>query len=546
MALDAAPRAQTERTPGDFQRHPTTGAPYVNHPTELTKGGKPKRVMYGRPSSFGSPLENPYNLLKWKERQLLIGINALRIDWAAGLDVDDRDSLDRIAAEAHEAAGSSLSAERGTFVHKLTEIADRGGAPTTMLKSEGVALDIPEPLQCRIVEQWRAFRRALGLSTVAVEATLVNDELRCAGTVDRLDLATRPIETPFGTITREQVVIGDIKTGKVVDSVKNAVQLVVYADGVPYDTEADARGTWEHPPHPDVALIYHYNLSAALDGELVEWQAIPVDLKIARVGALLCRECVDFDRRSDYCGAPLVVSPPARGDDEAAVPLQPATVEPGDLTPPPAPVANTERDELRQRRIRMEANARETGWHAEFLAAWTRQGITAESTNAEIRAALDAIEPPFDPDPAPPHGIARPPVDHVEPEQTIHAAIVEELLEQIRAHDSVAVVNAWLGQAHAAGCSFDPRQRRTVRLYEITRAAHHLARMTDGDDELARMLLAAIIADQSVIQPAFVVGVTLAALTIEEATTVSEICQRLLELDRDITPADVVAMLAAA
>jgi len=60
------------RKPGDFHRHPTTGAPYVAHPTDTNKNGTPKRVMYGRPSSFGSALDNPYNLVKWKERQLLI------------------------------------------------------------------------------------------------------------------------------------------------------------------------------------------------------------------------------------------------------------------------------------------------------------------------------------------------------------------------------------------------------------------------------------------------------------------------------------------
>ena len=58
------------RLPGDFHRHPTTGAPYVAHPTETNRDGTPRRVMYGRPSSFGAALDNPFNLLKWKERQL--------------------------------------------------------------------------------------------------------------------------------------------------------------------------------------------------------------------------------------------------------------------------------------------------------------------------------------------------------------------------------------------------------------------------------------------------------------------------------------------
>lgn len=110
---------------GDFVRHPTTGAPYVNHPTEVTARGVPRRVMYGRPSGFGGALDNPYNLVKWKERQLLIGVAEIGLDGMT-FDPEDRDALDAIAARCHEAAGSSLAADRGTHIHLLLELADRG------------------------------------------------------------------------------------------------------------------------------------------------------------------------------------------------------------------------------------------------------------------------------------------------------------------------------------------------------------------------------------------------------------------------------------
>jgi hypothetical protein len=110
---------------GDFQRHPKTGAPYVTHPTDTTKNGRPKRVMYGRPSSFGGVLDNPYNLIKWKERQLLLGYSLIDRDLMPVIDPKDRDALDQLASHCHHLAGSSLAADRGSFIHLLCEVVDR-------------------------------------------------------------------------------------------------------------------------------------------------------------------------------------------------------------------------------------------------------------------------------------------------------------------------------------------------------------------------------------------------------------------------------------
>jgi hypothetical protein len=150
---------------GDFRRHPETGAPYVNHPTDTTKDGRPRRVMYGRPSSFGAALDNPFNLVKWKERQLLIGVSILEDDWESlpRLDPDNRDELDRIAARCHDAAGSHLAADRGTHIHLLCEHHDKG-RPIAALFDAGEALGIPLELQEHIVDQWIAFRARLGLT----------------------------------------------------------------------------------------------------------------------------------------------------------------------------------------------------------------------------------------------------------------------------------------------------------------------------------------------------------------------------------------------
>ncbi len=236
-----------ERKPGDFHRHPTTGAPYVI----VEKDGKRRKVMYGRPSSFGGALDNPFNLLKWKERQLVLGLWLLEHsdgDILSDNDLPDtyRDSL---IARAYETAQTSLAADRGTHIHLLLEYDDRN-EDVASLYTAGELLGIPEALQRTIVVQWRMFRQRLGVTALAVEQTVVNDRWRLAGTLDRLDVTSTPILTAYGIL--DGAFVGDIKTGGLTVGadgqpnywVKYPVQLAAYVDGVPYDTDTDERGEW--------------------------------------------------------------------------------------------------------------------------------------------------------------------------------------------------------------------------------------------------------------------------------------------------------------
>jgi hypothetical protein len=213
--------------------------------------------MYGRPSSFGAALDNPFNLLKWKERQLLIGASYLALDvpdkpgTLLDFRVDDRDWIDGLAARCHEAAGSSLAADRGTHIHLLLEKFDTGGCDDSLIDA-GEALGIPAALQFQIVDQWRAFRARLGLTALAVEQTVVNDRWRLAGTLDRLDVADHDILTAYGVLDAGVPFVGDIKTGGLTVGtdgqpnywVRYGVQIAAYVDAVPYDTETDERGEW--------------------------------------------------------------------------------------------------------------------------------------------------------------------------------------------------------------------------------------------------------------------------------------------------------------
>lgn len=343
VILDGPARTKPDRIPGDFHRN-HQGAPIVPHPTDTTNergtkaeliakcdargldhtgcktnadliellGPRPKRVTYGRPSSFG--FDDGYQLLRWKERMLVRGLAGVPLGDAA--DWDDA-RIDRIVADAYRDAGAHLAADRGTHVHLLTEIVDVGQLPGLDVIEAGETLGIPTVLQERIVEQWLTFRERIGVTALRIEQPIINDELRLAGTADRLDLATRSIDTTLGTI--EGAFIGDIKTGSLTTDDNDhpkywttyPLQLVAYRDGQPFDPdvgELGERQEWPQTPHPGIALIYHYPLEQALNGEQVDWSAIPVDLTVGRKGAEAVAAVVRWNKRTDRFAPPVQIS----------------------------------------------------------------------------------------------------------------------------------------------------------------------------------------------------------------------------------------------
>jgi hypothetical protein len=184
-----------DHVPGDFHRN-SQGKPLVAPP-----GGGRKRV-YNRPS-----------------------------DWP----FDDYSGIDPIYAN------------RGTWVHTLTEFLDLGDDVARLpdgFRQQGVDLGIPIDLHVTIAHRYTAFRKAHGLVARHVEVKVVNDTHMVAGTVDRVDEATAPIVTPFGTVNPGDLVVCDIKTGSKVVKASYAAQLPMYVDGVPYDVDTDTRGEW--------------------------------------------------------------------------------------------------------------------------------------------------------------------------------------------------------------------------------------------------------------------------------------------------------------
>jgi hypothetical protein len=125
-------------------------------------------------------------------------------------------------------------ARRGSWCHKQLEHIDNGVAWAADLAfvGEGVGLGIPADIQHDIARAWHRFKRDHGLTIVHNEATVVNDALRVAGTLDRI------VEW------QGRRCVLDIKTGSKVDKTAYAVQLARYAGSLPYDTETDERGSW--------------------------------------------------------------------------------------------------------------------------------------------------------------------------------------------------------------------------------------------------------------------------------------------------------------
>lgn len=183
-------------------------------------GGKP--VPYTRCTTFVDPLDDKTNLTKWKQRITLKGAasSPSLIKAAKLLDPDqDKGALDGLVEEAMTKAGAGDKATDGTTLHRLTELLDTGQP-------------LPPDLDDATIADLEAYRAGTaGLNMLEVETFVVVDDLKVAGTFDRLvDIN--------GT-----KYIADLKTGKVGDfSIgKIAMQLAVYARGAKYDPDMHTR-----------------------------------------------------------------------------------------------------------------------------------------------------------------------------------------------------------------------------------------------------------------------------------------------------------------
>lgn len=197
---------------------------------------------YVRVSTMAKVLDDQTMLNKWKYRMLLTGLQA-REDLQLLLqhvDVEDKDALNALANDAFDASGMDKAANMGTVVHSWTEDIDRGKIPNVTAKYKGD------------LDAYQSTIHGAGITPKKVEVFVVNDELKCAGTFDRLY-----------TLPNGKDVIGDVKTGlnaAAYGTVSAAIQESVYANSYLYNPE-----TYERTPISDtldktVGIMVHLPL----------------------------------------------------------------------------------------------------------------------------------------------------------------------------------------------------------------------------------------------------------------------------------------------
>lgn len=241
---------------------------------------KKKVDLYTRATTFVGALEDGYHIEKWKMRLVAEGVAANEHLMLAiysvieDRDPDDPDSvkaakkaLDEFADKAFIAAGGEYSSVKGTAVHLLTEKIDRGeklGAVPSAYKGD--------------LDAYRGAVEAEGLGIVAIEKRLVQDELRVAGTADRL----------FMIPATGQIVIGDVKTGSRIDLGigKIAQQLAMYAHSEGYDLETGERS----PLDVDQSLGVVIHLPVGTGTASVHW----LDLDLGWKGVQLSGAVREF------------------------------------------------------------------------------------------------------------------------------------------------------------------------------------------------------------------------------------------------------------
>lgn len=223
-------------TPDDDHELPCRdkkGRPRIVLPERRPRGGLVVR-SYTRSSGYGKVLDDLNNLMGWKCRVTVLGVLE-RPDLLAlaATKRDDKRELQKVVDQLLEAGGATQQANRGTAVHSLTEFIDKG------LEVGNLPVQIQKDLEAYIFETIR-----LGIENVQIEAFVVNDELRAAGTFDRI--------VEF----EGKRYIADLKTSSTANYPHSwAIQMAVYSRSQLYDFE-----TYERTPldvDQDRAILIH-------------------------------------------------------------------------------------------------------------------------------------------------------------------------------------------------------------------------------------------------------------------------------------------------
>jgi hypothetical protein len=226
---------------------PTVEIPrdYRNRPLIIPPGGG-KPVPYKRASNYSKIIEDTHNLQVWRGNVVALGVARDRavLHELSAITSTDPDPLRNketkvivksLSERAFEAGGGRVASSAGTALHKLTEYLDEGHEP------EYVPSELQRPLEAY---RWGT----TGLTVEAIELFVVVDDIKVAGTLDRL------VRLPDG-----RVVVADIKSGNSDPSYAAGVtsQVSTYARGLRYDPATGERSPLHPDLDPEVGLMIH-------------------------------------------------------------------------------------------------------------------------------------------------------------------------------------------------------------------------------------------------------------------------------------------------
>ena len=239
-------------------------------------GGEPE--AFTRVSTLAKTLDDMNGLMGWVERKVAEGIirrpdlqtrvAGILANGSPDTDWQLKRQLNAVCREAKEAAGASRGASSGTGFHHLTEAIDRGLEPEFVPEADKARLD--------------DYRRALaGCKALDVEVFCVNDELRAAGTFDRIML-TPDLRLNDGTILPAGVYVADLKSGKSDNQYpfSACVQIATYSRSKRYDPETGERSPLHAALNLSIGLMIHSPVTGGCE-------VIPLDLDIGWEAAQL-------------------------------------------------------------------------------------------------------------------------------------------------------------------------------------------------------------------------------------------------------------------
>lgn len=554
------PSGTIERGRGGFYRN-AMDTPYV---AELAGGvvksgprkGLPKRTAYGSPSGFGKQIENTFNLQKWGERRVVvgIGIEAARGEYVllgmchalALLEVDSdayKDLADKIVVRAKDVAETDLAAERGTHGHAIVEDDDEGRDWITRAEA-GELLGIPVEAQRALVQSWRDMLIRDGLEVLITEASCIDDTWRLAGTLDNLARLTKDLRFTLPTgeiriIPAGTVVVLDKKTGQrrtdragVIQYWHGyAIQVASYAQSKPYDTEAETRGEWPWDIDQEHALIAHLDVLGAINGQpsctlvyvdLVagrghggaavvaakSWEKrtdiFSLDVPDRAAGAAGDSDAPDADGSTAETAADGVADAPAAHDP---VPVD-ASAGTAEEVPDPAPSGNPAGTSSKLRKAQLDRAATVA---AADLAHAARQAALAAASAASTPVAMPTDEPD-EGDPL------------VGPEFDDQWALLLTQFQRLE-YDGRQFMNRLIREAREARVPFQTAGGKNVRRFELYRGAIALA-VAQPDDDLLCALVALAAGHNGAIAPNVTAGHAVGSLDAAGAIRFAKLVDR--------------------